>query len=134
MSKSPLQQIIPGDLNQQAIQNLNQNNPNLALNNTLPTNTNENSLATKVSALGPMNTRPLDPKGDNNTTGSFSNNIIDPNFATNIFPESSNVAANGMFGGNQIENSFSKPLPLSEQELNNDGTGMNSLYNNNKIA
>ena len=63
-----------------------------------------------------------------------SDNMVSMGSGFNNFTESSQVAANGLFGGDQIENSFNRPLPISEQQLNNDDIGMNSLYNNNKTV
>tara|TARA_R100001377_G_C3141217_1_gene92740 strand:- start:186 stop:674 length:489 start_codon:yes stop_codon:yes gene_type:complete len=84
-----------------------------------------NPLAPKVSSLGPLESPDLLAKGTNGT-GIEQNNLISSNFNT-----SSEVAANGLFGGDQIENSFSRPL--APQQLPEE-TGISNLYNNNKTV
>lgn len=91
----------------------------------------KNPLAPEESSLGPMISN-TEEKGYVDRTGDT--NMISMGSGFNNFTESSQVAANGLFGGDQIENSFNRPLPISEQQLNNDDIGMNSLYNNNKTV
>ena len=92
----------------------------------------ENPLVTKPSSLGSIADTDVKEKGYVDTTGDT--NVLGGGTSSNNFTNLSGVAANGIFGGDQIENSFNKPLPMSEQELSNDDIGMNSLYNNNKTV
>ena len=84
-----------------------------------------NPLAPQVSSLGPLKSPDPLAKGPNRT-GVEQNNLI-----SNNFNDSSRVAANGLFGGDQIENSFSRPL--APQQLPEE-TGVSNLYNNNKTV
>jgi|TARA_R110001592_G_scaffold3576_4_gene20605 hypothetical protein len=88
----------------------------------------ENPLATETSSLGPM-TQANNNSKEPNRVGVMQNNLI-----SNNFNNSSQVAANGVFGSDQIENSFDRSLPLTQQQLPVDDVGMNSLYNNNKTV
>jgi|TARA_R110000744_G_scaffold95307_1_gene184212 hypothetical protein len=88
----------------------------------------ENPLAPKTSSLGPLITPDYKEKGPNRL------GVMQDNLISNNFSNLSQVAANGVFGGDQVENSFDRPMPLAQQELPVDDVGMNSLYNNNKTV